>query len=98
MQGKDQTGKEGGQLIAERISRGWDSGKPEEMEKDEIHQDGAGHMEGKIEQVVAENVQAPQVKIQGEASHEQWPVTARLRVNPAAHLGLEEELGIPPGP
>jgi hypothetical protein len=54
-------------------------------------------MKGKIEQVVSKDVQPIQVKIQGKSRHEKGPVTARLAVNPAPHLGLEEDLRNLPG-
>ena len=49
-------------------------------------------MKNKIEQVIPEDIQAAQIEIQSVGRHEQRAVAARLRVNPAPHLGLEEEL------
>jgi hypothetical protein len=93
MEGKDQGAEESDQLMAKKAFFGRPTGEGDQMDKDKIHQDGAGNMKTEIEQVIAEDIQAAQVKIQGKGSQEQRPVTARLRVDPAAHPGLEKELG-----
>jgi hypothetical protein len=92
MKGKDEGGKEGRELIAERLDLGGGAGETKDVKGDKIHQEAAGYMEAKVEQVISKDIQTAQVIIQSKAGHEEWPVTARFAVSSASHLRLKKEL------